>query len=154
MKKRLVFLSLALLFFAAFGGTIASAQKQTGVKISQAKAVEPTAREAIKLVLANGDIPLSSIASCKSVGTTKSDKTILDYLIGVLAFQAEPESQNRIEFSFKPEKGKRNESVWVCDLIFSGKDGEETVYSNGVRFTMRNSDRRLLRESLMCIGTG
>jgi hypothetical protein len=123
------------------------------VKKTNEKAVEPTAKEAIKQVLLNGDIFLSAIPSCKLVGMSPEDKTILDYLSGVLSFQAAPESSNQVEFSFKQEKGKRNEIVWVCDLVYSGKDAEG-VWSNGVRFKIRNADRKLMRESLMCIGTG
>jgi len=119
----------------------------------EAKTVEPTAKEAVKQVFLNGDILLSAGKNCQSVGTSPGDKTILDFLSGVLSFQAEPDSSNRIEFAFKQEKGKRNELVWVCDLLFRGNDAE-TPWSNGVRFKMRNSDRRLMRESVMCIGTG
>lgn len=117
------------------------------------KAVEPTAKEAVKQILSNGNILLSSIESCKSVGTSPTDKTILDFLSGVLSFQTMPNSDSRIEFVFKQEKGSRNEIVWVCDLTFFGKDAED-VWSNGVRFKLRNSDRKLVRSSVMCIGTG
>lgn len=117
------------------------------------KPIEPTVKEAVKQIFLNGDILLSSVESCKSVGTSSSDKTILDFLSGVLSFQAEPNSQNRIEFTFKKEKSSRNEIVWICDLMFYGKD-EESVWGNGVRFKLRNSDRKLIRSSVMCIGTG
>lgn len=117
------------------------------------KAVEPTAKEAVKQILSNGDILLSSIESCKSVGTSPTDKTILDFLSGVLSFQTMPNSNNRIEFVFKQEKGSRNEIVWICDLTFFGKDAED-VWSNGVRFKLRNSDRKLVRASVICTGTG
>lgn len=117
------------------------------------KIVEPTAKEAIKQILSNGNIPLSSIESCKSVGTSATDKTILDFLSGVLSFQAEPNSDNRIEFTFKQKEGNRNVIFWVCALTFYGKDAED-VWSNGVRFDLRNSDRKLVRSSVMCIGTG
>lgn len=122
-------------------------------KKPQAKLVEPTAKEAIKLMLLNGNILLSAAKNCRSVGTSAADKTILDFLSGVLSFQAAPDSINQIEFAFKQEKGSRNEPLWVCDLSFKGKDAED-VWSNGVRFKMRNTDRQMLRESLMCIGTG
>lgn len=122
-------------------------------KKTDAKIIEPTAKEAIKQLFSNGDILLSAAKNCGSVATSKDDKTILDFLSGVLSFQAAPESSNQIEFAFKQEKGKRNEPIWVCDLTFRGKDAED-VWSNGVRFKMRNADRRLMRDSLMCIGTG
>lgn len=115
--------------------------------------IEPTAKEAIKLVLANSDIPLSSDPSCKAVGTSPNDKTILDYLSGVLSFQVNEDSENKIGFTFTQEKGKKNELIWVCDLTFYGKDAED-VWSNGIRFKMLDSDRKLLRDSVKCIGAG
>ncbi len=123
------------------------------VKKTNGKAAEPTAKEAIKQVFLNGDILLSAAKDCQSMGTSSDDKTILDFLSGVLSFQAEPNTKNAVEFSFKQEKGKRNEIVWICDLLFRGGD-EESPSGNGIRFMMRNADRRLMRESVMCIGTG
>ncbi|MBX7171721.1 MAG: hypothetical protein K1X72_12245 [Pyrinomonadaceae bacterium] len=117
------------------------------------KIVEPTAKEAIKQVILNGDIRLSVGKNCQDVGASPTDKTILDYLSGILANQAEPKTENFIEFKFKQEKGRLSEIIWICDLLFKGKDAED-VWSNGVRFKLRNSDRKLLRESLSCIGTG
>jgi hypothetical protein len=148
MKKVFIKFSLIgiislFLFSAAVGQT----------KKSDSKLVEPTPKEAIKQILLNGGILLSAAKNCQSVGTAADDKTILDFLSGVLSFQAAPDSTNQIEFTFKQEKGKQNEPVWVCDLSFKGKDAED-VWSNGIRFKMRNADRKLMRESLMCIGTG
>lgn len=122
-------------------------------KKTKEKIIEPTAKEAIKQVLSNGDIPLSAGKNCGSVGTSKDDRTVLDFLSGVLSFQTAPNSASKIEFAFKQEKGKGGELVWICDLLFKGKDDED-VWSNGIRFKIRNADRRLLRDSLMCIGTG
>jgi len=148
MKKSFINFSLiGAIFLCLFSDTAAQ------IKKTNEKTIEPTAKEAIRQVLLNGNILLSAGKNCESVGTSKDDRTILDFLSGVLSFQAEPKTSNAIEFTFKQEKGKRNESVWVCDLLFRGGD-EESSSSNGVRFKMRNSDRRLIRESLMCIGTG
>ena len=122
-------------------------------KKTDAKIIEPTAKEVVKQIFLNGNILLSAGKNCESVGTSKDDRTILDFLSGVLSFQTEPNTNNAIEFTFKQEKGKRNEIVWVCDLLFRG-GVEESPASNGIRFKMRNSDRRLMRESAMCIGTG
>jgi len=148
MKNAFVnFLLIGLIALCLFSDIAAQ------VKKTNDKAIEPTAKEAIKQILLNGDILLSAGKNCASVGTSSDDKTILDFLSGVLSFQAEPNTNNAIEFSFKQEKGKRNEIVWVCDLLFRGGD-EESPASNGIRFMMRNADRRLMRESVMCIGTG
>lgn len=119
------------------------------------KAIEPTAKESIKQIFLNGDILLSSVESCKSVGTSLDDKTLLDFVTGVLSFQTEPESQNRIEFSFTKEKGVKNEIIWLCDVMFYNKGEDMDAFAtNGVRFKMRNSDRKLIRSSLICTGTG
>jgi len=146
-----IILKFSLIGIVSLLGLFSAADGQT--KKSEAKIIEPTAKEAVKQVFLNGDILLSAGKNCESVGTSKEDRTILDFLSGVLSFQAEPNAKSAIEFSFKQEKGKRNELVWVCDLLFRGGD-EETPWSNGIRFKMRNSDRRLMRESVMCIGTG
>ena len=147
MKSGFIKFSLiGLISLNLFSVFVVSAQKTK-------KLNEPTVKEAVKQIFLNGDILLSSIESCKSVGTSPGDKTILDFLSGVLSFQAEPDSQNRIEFSFRQEKSNRNGLVWICDLMFYGKD-EEDVWGNGVRFKLRNSDRKLIRSSVMCIGTG
>lgn len=120
---------------------------------AQTKAKEPTAKEAIKQIFQNGNILLSAATDCSSMKTAPEDKTILDFLTGVLAFQTEANTTNLIEFSFKQETGKAKEIIWVCDVLFRGGDAD-TPTGNGVRFKMRNADRRLMRESLMCIGTG
>lgn len=126
---------------------------QGQAKKIESKIIEPTAKEAIRQVLLNGNILLSAAKNCQSVGTAADDKTILDFLSGVLSFQAAPDSTNQVEFIFKQEKGQRSELIWVCDLSFKGRDAED-VWNNGIRFKMRNADRKLMRESLMCIGTG
>jgi hypothetical protein len=141
------FSMLGLIFLLLFSDAGGQAKK------ARAKIVEPTAKEAIKQIFLNGDVLLSAVKDCQSVGTSRNDRTILDFLSGVLSFQAEPNTSNAIEFTFKQERGKRSELVWVCDLSFRGGD-EESPSSNGVRFKMRNADRRLMRESVSCIGTG
>ncbi len=143
LKLSLIGLVSLGLFSAAIGQT----------KKIETKIIKPTAKEAVKQIFLNGDILLSAGKNCESVGTSKDDRTILDFLSGVLSFQAEPNTKSAIEFSFKQEKGRKNEPVWVCDLLFRADD-EDSPSSNGIRFKMRNSDRRLMRESVMCIGTG
>lgn len=148
MKNRIFRFSLIGIVSLALSSAAAGQTKKTNAKLT-----EPTAKEAVKQVFLNGDILLSAAKNCESVGTSKDDRTILDFLSGVLSFQAEASAGGAIEFSFKSEKGKRNEAIWICDLLFRISD-EESPASNGVRFKMRNSDRRLMRDSLMCIGTG
>ncbi len=117
----------------------------------QSKVVEPTAKEAFKQIFANGNLQLNSFQSCKSYATTEQ-KTISDYLANVLSFQTEP-GKFRVDFTFTEEKNKRNELVWVCDLVFRTVDEPETS-TDGFRFKMLNSDRKLIRQSVMCVGVG
>jgi hypothetical protein len=140
--KRHFILTLAIILLAA---SYASAQAK--------KTVEPTAKEALRLILANGDIPLTINATCKDVGASRDDKTIFDYLTGLLSFQTEPDSASHIEFKYKAEKNKRDEALWICDLMFYGKDGDDE-WSWGVRFAMRDSNRKLIRSSVVCTGSG
>ena len=136
------FLLIGLFFF----GLLLAADGQT-------KTIEPTAKEAIKQIFLNADIRLADAQFCKGMGSNAADKTILDFLSGVLSFQAEPKTNNNVEFSFKQEKNERGELVWVCDVMFKGSDDAD-IWNNGIRFNMRNSDRKLIRRSLICIGSG
>jgi len=144
MKKQ-VFFVLTVVFLSV---VLVSGQ------VNNSKKNEPTAKEAIKLIFANGDIPLTVDSSCKDIGSSKNDKTIADYLSGLLSFQTEEDSSNRIGFSFKEDKGKRNEILWICDLMFFGKGKDEEIWSWGIRFTMRDADRKLIRNSIICLGSG
>ena len=154
MKKQLFTIILVCLFTLAVNGII-QAQKtvnDSDKKQQKEKITEPTAKEALKLIFSNSDISLNVDSSCKGIGSSFDDKTILDYLSGLLAFQTEPETKNRIEFKFTRKEEKKR-LYWVCDLMFLGEE-QEAVMSYGVRFTMRNSDRKLLRKSVKCIGSG
>lgn len=122
-------------------------------KKNETKIREPTAKEAIKQIFLNGDIRLADAQYCKGEGTDFSDQTILDFLSGVLAYQTETETHNNIKFTFKPEKNKFGEMFWVCDVMFLGGDKDD-IWSYGVRFKMRNTDRKMIRRSLMCISSG
>lgn len=148
MKKGFIkFLTIGIISLCLFSFAGGQTKKR------KERIVEPTVKEAIKQVFLNGDISLSAAKHCRGVGTSFDDKTVLDFLSGILSFQATPESSNRIEFVFRRERGKNGELVWACDLQFNGSDKED-VWSNGVRFKMRDADRKLMRESLTCIGSG
>lgn len=129
---------------------ISAATGQT--KKAEPKIVEPTAKESIRQILLNGNLLLNSYESCRSYATSE-EKTIGDYLASVISFQAMPDSATILDFMFTQEKAKNGETIWVCDLVFILKD-EADAATNGFRFKMRNADRKLIRESLMCIGTG
>lgn len=113
---------------------------------------EPTAKEAIRQLLLHGNTPLTTLKNCSSMKTADSDLTLIDLLSGVLAFQAEPEMKNSIEFTFKREAMGRDQIVWVCDVTFRSGD-DDSPSANGFRFKLRNSDRKLVPGSMSCIGT-
>ena len=154
MRKQAFIATLLFIFvFSGVGNLYAQKEKKKCKKDTKTvEAAEPTAKEALNLILSNGDIPLTVDESCKSVGSSPNDKTILDYVSGLMSFQTEPNSKNRIEFTFKQKKDD-NRLFWVNDLMFLGENGED-IWSYGVRFTMRNSDRKMLRKSVICIGAG
>jgi hypothetical protein len=54
-------------------------------------ATPPTARQIIRALLANGDVPLTVHPSCKGVGAEPSDVNLRDYVSGLLANFSEAE---------------------------------------------------------------
>lgn len=113
---------------------------------------EPKAKEVLQLIFQHSKTPLSVDESCSSVGSSPNDKTIGDYLAGLLSFQAEPDTKNRIEFSTRSE-GEGAKRVWVNDLMFLGEDGETTL-SYGIRISLYDSSRKFVKGSIKCIGAG
>lgn len=128
-------------------------------KFVERRIVLPTAQDALKTVFSNGNILLSSIPSCKRQGTTLEDKTILDYLSGAVGFQAEPKSQNSLQYTVKLIRSRNGRHFWECELIFNSRfqskgDADDVISSNGVKFLMRTQDKKMVRGSLTCTGTG
>lgn len=159
-KKKLSRLIAVLLpiFFVSANYSNAQIFAKTANKIEKT-IVLPTAQDALKAVFSNGNILLSSIPSCRRQGTTVEDRTILDYLSGVIGFQAEPKSQNSLKYTVKLIRGRNGRHFWECELIFNSRfqsrdDADETISSNGVKFLMRTQDKKLVRGSLTCTGTG
>ncbi len=149
---------MMILFIACFGlGKAARAQLPVGN--ADKNNVPPTAQQALKAILSNGDVPLTSIPSCKSMGTTFEDRMLLDFLSGVIAFQTEPESQNSLEYTVKSFADEKGKLFWQCDLLLNFRaeavgDSDITLASNGVKFLMPRGSKKLVRRSLMCTGTG
>ena len=147
MKNGLVKFSLiGIVFLFLFSAAGAQTKKV------ERKIVEPTAKESIKQILLNGNLLLRSYESCRSYATSE-EKTVGDYLASIISFQATPDGATILDFTFTREKTVNGETLWVCDLIFRLRDIADTS-TNGFRFKMRNADRKLMRDSLMCIGSG
>lgn len=154
MKGLFVKLPLILLLFGHIPNIINAQTKTNAVAIplrSNTKIVLPTAKEAIRVLLANGDIQMSAVKSCRSMKTAEDDRTIFDYLSGILAFQAEPKSKTSIGYDVKLIKGKNGLHFWEVNLMFKGLDEESgDPWNNGFRFLMRTRDKRMVRSSFQC----
>lgn len=144
-------LVIAVLFFCSYSFAQTNNQR-INRSLSSTRIVLPTAKEAIRILLANGDIPMNS-KTCRSMKTAEDDRTIFDYLSGILAFQAEPNSKTSIEYAVKLIKGKNGVHFWEVNLNFKGLDeGSGDPWNNGFRFLIRTRDKRMVRSSLQCIG--
>jgi len=117
-----------------------------------AGAAAPTAKQMLRALLANGDVPLSTHASCKDVSSEPSDTTLRDYISGLLANFAEPDAKNSISTSAKPVKTANGEIRWECRVQFVHVPGEDP-FRYGVTFQMKG-DGTLIRTSLRCTGSG
>ena len=114
----------------------------------------PTGKEMIRALFRIQDVKLSAGQFCNNVGTEFTDKDIGDYISGMLAQINEPKGKSWIQTSAKsatlPDTG---EAVWECEITIRHTYREE-VMDWGVRFKLKASDRSLVNESIMCVGTG
>ena len=111
----------------------------------------PTAKEALGLILRNGDMSLAKAKSCVNPKVATDDQTILDYLATALSYQADPVTKNSLRFEVKRIGDKDDGNVeWQSDIVFHGEDSED-VWNYGVRITIRNNDRSLKSNSMTCI---
>lgn len=112
----------------------------------------PTAKDAIRLVLLNADIPLSVDPSCSGVNTTAypDDPTIGDYVAGFLAEFA-TEADNRIDAGCKPPVGGR----LSCSVTLRQRDdASETVWSWGLTFEADAPTGVIDVDTIVCTGAG
>ena len=114
----------------------------------------PTAKEIIRYLLASYDVSLNVDPSCNGVGSDFKDALIGDYVSGLLAAQIHG-GKNWIETSAKPRKPSGNDDglLWECSVVFRRQDGEEE-WGWGVTFVVRAADRKVIRESFRCTGSG
>jgi hypothetical protein len=110
--------------------------------------VPPTVKEAFRIILANGDVKLSS-TSCDSV-KGPGDKTLSDYLATMLTTQSDPTIGWHTEVRPTAVPGAR--ARWQVDVKFLGVDPGDN-YDMGVGFIVDDATRKMDRRSLMCIGT-
>ena len=117
-------------------------------------AAAPTAKEVIALVFRNAHVRLASDPSCAGVGTSREDQSIGDFLAGFLAEQTgQAAGRNWIEVLCKDAPGGQAPPGWECQMLVRRLDGEER-WGWGVRFLVRASDRKAVRQSFRCAGAG
>jgi hypothetical protein len=160
MRKQIL---SALFVFAiiALGFSFVSAQKISKNKnVQQKKLNQPTAKEAVRTLLDTGNVSLAPYRSCKAIVASTKDNTVFDYLSEIISYQSEDKSKNSLGFEVTLKRGKNGEPLWVCYLMFRGEyqtrtdGGDSDNWSMGFRFSMRNSDRKMVRSSLECLAAG
>jgi hypothetical protein len=112
----------------------------------------PTAKEAIRTLLDNGQMSLTKIESCKSM-VVGQDGTLRDYFSAMLSFQSEAGTSGTFEVTSKQLRAS-GKVVWQTDVLLRGRDAAGEVWSNGFRFNVNDRSRRLIRSTVSCIGTG
>jgi hypothetical protein len=109
----------------------------------------PERKDIIEAVMASHDVPLSVSPTCADVGTKSGDTTVGAYLSGFIAeMKADRPSKNWIDTHVTEAEG-----VWKCVFTVRHSAGEDE-WGWGVRFNVRRSDRRVVRESFECTGGG
>ena len=105
------------------------------------------------MLLANQQIPLTTDASCKDIGTQPSDKTLGDYLSGFLASQDRGSGGNWIEATGSPDQAADGSRVWKSHVVLHHAAGED-VWGWGVSYTMKGTDHTIIPGSIQCTGAG
>lgn len=124
---------------------------------SPAQPPPPSAKQILRVLLANGAVPLSTDPSCRGVGSEPSDATLGDYVSGLLANFAATgagEAKNSIVVSAKPVRLPTGEQRWECHVEFVHVPGEDP-FRYGVLFQMqRQNGDSLIRGTVRCTGGG
>ncbi len=119
-----------------------------------AEPVAPTGKEMLRQLLASHDVGLEVSPSCQGVGSGMKDTTIGDYVSGLLAELKGTGGKNWIETSAHLRAGAEGTGqVWECNVVFRRQHGEEE-WGWGVTFSLREADRKVIRESFRCTGGG
>lgn len=114
---------------------------------------QPSPKEVIRLLLTLRDVPLSIHKSCATAGTSLSDADIGDYVSGWLAELNKGPGANWIEASAAPATSPDKEAGWNCTVMFRHVNGEDR-WGWGISFFVRQADRRVVEDSVRCLGAG
>lgn len=120
----------------------------------EAQKEAPPAKEIVQLLLQHLDLPLAIHPSCSGVGSDFDDKTLRDFLSGLIANQTGPQGRNWVEtFAVAKNEEAEKDRLWECTVIFRRQNGEEE-WGWGVRFSIKALDRSFVMESVRCLGSG
>ena len=121
--------------------------------LPQNKKVSPaplTPKDAVRYLLRHHDIPLSVHPSCANVGTERTDKTLGDYFSGFLAELTS--GKNTVNAKCELEPGT-TPARWNCKVLIRHSEGDDE-WAWGVDYSMRVSDKALIKASIRCTGAG
>ena len=103
-------------------------------------------RDALRGALQLRDVRLNVHDSCHQAGADAADRTIGDYLAGLLGAMDKP--SNTVQASCQPGDGKRQ----ACTVWLKHRDDEER-WAWGLQFELDARKRPLIR-SVRCLGAG
>jgi hypothetical protein len=109
-----------------------------------------TAKQTLRVLLANRDVSLNGNASCLSV-ISPGDKTVGDYLATMFSRLAEDQITWRSEVTFR-EIGAVKQKKWQVRLSLYGSDAADT-YDTGVTFGYNAKNMAMIPGSFQCSGT-
>lgn len=107
----------------------------------------PDSGSILRLLLAEGQYPLSRHDSCKDVGTRPDDQTIGDYLAGFLAEQGDGTN------SITADCPAKNAASYECEVYLKHADGDDQ-WAWGVSFEISKSAGAIVDGSVRCLGAG
>jgi hypothetical protein len=109
-----------------------------------------TAKQTLRVLLANRDVSLNGNVSCRSV-ISPGDKTVGDYLATMFSRLAEDRITWRSEVTFR-EIGAVKEKKWQVRLSLYGSDAADN-YDTGVTFGYNAKTMAMISGSFQCSGT-
>ena len=113
----------------------------------------PEPKAMLGALFALSQVPLSVSPTCAGVGTERDDASIGQYLSGFLAELSNPEENNAITTSAVEDQSESGIAIWVCRVMIRHASGED-IWSWGIEFSVRASDRVVLADSVRCLGAG
>jgi hypothetical protein len=131
--------SASLLALVAASSTVASTA-------DDASDAADSARDALRGAQQLRDVPLTVHASCRQAGPHAADRTLGDYLAGLLASMDKP--SNTVEARCEHGTGRRR----TCTVWMKHRDDEER-WAWGLAFEI-DERKRAVPASARCLGAG